>query len=293
MQALLGFLIAVIIGMTGAGGGSLVVTVLVLCGMPAAEAVGTSMVFGTIVKLLSAPAYVVRRQYNARALIRLLAGGLPGVIAGSLLLHDLRKPGLQHAVLAIVGGTISISAIASLLRLRHRRPASATANSQWQEAATDGTVPDHRAGNGMTPSRTVDSPRCPPFFPQAAGNRSHRLTWIALPIGLQVGFSSAGAGALAGVALISLTTLDPAVVVGTDLLFGLCLSAAGGGLHLAFGSVDGHAAAQLLAGGAAGALVGPWLAMRVPMRTMRAALSFVLSILGAELFWSGVASLLS
>jgi uncharacterized membrane protein YfcA len=253
MQALLGFLIAVIIGMTGAGGGSLVVTVLVLlCGMPAAEAVGTSMVFGTIVKLLSAPTYVVRRQYDARALIKLLAGGLPGVIAGSLLLRGLRTPGLQHAVLAIVGGTISISAIASLRRLLGRGAPSNT----------------HR-------------------------NRLHWLPWIALPIGLQVGFSSAGAGALAGVTLISLTPLDPAVVVGTDLLFGLCLSAAGSGLHLAFGNVDGRAAAQLLAGGAAGALLGPWLAVRVPVRTMRAALSIVLSILGAELFWSGVASLLS
>jgi uncharacterized membrane protein YfcA len=253
MQALLGFLIAVIIGLTGAGGGSLVVTVLVvLFGMPAAEAVGTSMVFGTIVKLLSAPAYVVRRQYNARALIRLLAGGLPGVIAGSLLLRGLRTPGLQHAVLAIVGGTISISGIASLRRLQHHGPTSTT-----------------------------------------AGNRVHWVTWIALPIGLQVGFSSAGAGALAGVTLISFTPLDPAVVVGTDLLFGLCLSAAGSGLHLAFGNVDGHAAAQLLAGGVVGALVGPWLAMRVPVRAMRAALSFGLSILGAELFWSGVASLLS
>jgi len=250
MQALIGFLIAVIIGMTGAGGGSLVVTVLVLvCGMPAAEAVGTSMVFGTIVKLLSAPAYVVRRQYNLRTLVRLLAGGLPGVVAGSLLLRGLRTPELQHTVLAIAGGTISISAVASLLR---RGP-------------------------------TSNAPR----------NRPRWLTWIALPIGLQVGFSSAGAGALAGVTLMSLTPLDPAVLVGTDLLFGLCLSAAGSGLHLAFGNVDGHAAAQLLAGGVAGALVGPWLAMRVPVRTMRAALSSILSILGAQLFWSGIAALLS
>src|SRR5436190_10255903 len=117
MQALLGFVIAVIIGMTGAGGGSLTVTVLVLlCGMPVVEAVGTSMVFGTIVKLISAPAYIVRRQCNARTLVRMLAGGLPGVITGTLLLRGLSTPELQHAVLAIVGGIITVSAMVSLLR---------------------------------------------------------------------------------------------------------------------------------------------------------------------------------
>ena len=39
-------------------------------------------------------------------------------------------------------------------------------------------------------------------------------------------------------------------------------------------------------------MAGPWLAMRVPAGAMRAALSVTLSVLGAELFWSGVAPLL-
>jgi uncharacterized membrane protein YfcA len=248
---LIGFLIATVIGMTGAGGGSLTVPVLVLlCRLPIAEAVGTSLVFGTIVKLLSAPAYVVRRQASAATLVRLLAGGLPGVAAGVLLLRGLRTPRLEHALLAMVGATITVSAVASLWRLRH--------------GAAAPPKPD----------------------------RSCWLPFVALPIGLDVGFSSAGAGALAGIALLSLTPLSPPAIVGTDLLFGLCLSAAGSGLHLALGKVNGHVAMQLLAGGVAGALAGPWLAMRVPARAMRAALSLVLSILGAELFWSGVAPLL-
>jgi len=247
MQALLGFLIATLIGMTGAGGGSLTVPVLVLgCGLPIAEAVGTSMVFGTIVKLLSTPAYLLRRRFSVPALLRLLAGGLPGVIAGTFLLRRLGTPGMEHWLFAIVGGTISISAIASLWRLR--------------------------PGVAVTPLR----------------DRSRWLSWVALPIGIEVGFSSAGAGALTAIVLLSLTPLTAPVVVGTDLLFGMCLSATGSGLHLALGGVNGHAAAQLLAGGVAGALVGPWLAMRVPVRALRLAMSLVLSILGAELFWRGV-----
>ena len=98
---------------------------------------------------------------------------------------------------------------------------------------------------------------------------------------------------MTAVALLSLTPLATPVVVGTDLLFGLCLSAAGSGLHLAMNQVNGWLAAQLLAGGVAGALAGPWLAMLLPMRAMRAALSLVLSVLGADLFWRGLAPLVS
>jgi uncharacterized membrane protein YfcA len=82
------------------------------------------------------------------------------------------------------------------------------------------------------------------------------------------------------------------VIVGTDLLFGLGLSAVGSGLNLALDNVNGRLAAQLLTGGVVGALAGPWLATRVPMRLLRAALSLVLLISGAQLFWRGVAPLI-
>jgi uncharacterized membrane protein YfcA len=54
-------------------------------------------------------------------------------------------------------------------------------------------------------------------------DRSGWLPFIALGIGTEVGFSSAGAGALGAVALLNLTPLPPARVVGTDVMFGLAL----------------------------------------------------------------------
>ena len=247
MEAVFGFLIAVLIGMTGAGGGSLAVPVLVLAlGVPTVEAVGTSLLFATVVKLVSAPAYVWRRQSSGRALVRLLAGGLPGVAAGALVLNGMQSRRLEHVVMAVVGGTIAVLAIASLCRMR----------------------------------RPQTEPR---------RDRSRWLPWVALPIGLEVGFSASGAGALGSVALMSLTPLAAPAVVGTDLLFGLGLSSAGSGLHLALGKVNVPVAAQMLAGGVVGALVGPWLAMRAPVRLMRAGLSVLLSILGGQLFWRGLA----
>jgi uncharacterized membrane protein YfcA len=228
------------------------VPVLVLVfGLPTAEAVGTSLVFSTVVKLVCTPVYVLRRQFSMRVLARLLAGGLPGVIAGTFLLSGLHAGRLEHAVLAVVGATIAVLAIYSLWRLWH--------------------------GHSWGPH--ID--------------RAGWLPWVSLPIGLEVGFSAAGASALGSVALMSLTCLTSTVVVGTDLLFGLALAATGGGLHMALGNVNGRIVAELLAGGLAGALVGLWLAVRIPARHMRAALSATLSVLGAQLFWRGVTSLVA
>lgn len=250
MEALFGFTIAIIIATTGAGGGTILAPVLVLAwGLPTAEAVGTAMLFSTIVKLLAAPAYALRRQFSGPALARMLAGGLPGVLAGTLLLHGLHTRRLDNVLAAIVGGVTVVLAVASLRRLRH-------------------------SGASAVPSE-----------------RSRWLPWAALPIGVEVGFSSAGAGALGSVALLSLTPLTGTAIVGTDLLFGLGLSAAGSGLHLAIGSVNTSLAVRLLVGGVVGALVGPWLATRVPARVMRVGLAAAMFCLGTQLLWRGVVPL--
>src|SRR5262249_140690 len=93
---------------------------------------------------------------------------------------------------------------------------------------------------------------------QVSAERDKRwwLPFLALPIGAEVGFSSAGAGALGSLALLCLTPLAPAVVVGTDLTFGLLLSAVGGGLHLLSGNYQSGMLIKLLVGGIVGAFVG-------------------------------------
>ncbi|MGO8720979.1 MAG: sulfite exporter TauE/SafE family protein [Acidobacteriaceae bacterium] len=107
--------------------------------------------------------------------------------------------------------------------------------------------------------------------------------WIAalmLPIGAEVGFSSSGAGALGTLALLSLTTLDASQVVGTDLVFGLCLSLVGGGMHVFSGSYDSTLLMKLVVGGFFGALVGSGVAPKLPNRQLRFALAILLLIVG-------------
>ena len=109
---------------------------------------------------------------------------------------------------------------------------------------------------------------------QATGKRADRLRglpFVSLAIGTEVGFSSAGAGALGTVLLFRLTALSPAAVVGTDLAFGLALSAVGGGLHIAGGNWNSGVFWKLMAGGIAGAWGGSFLAGRLPAGVLRRA----------------------
>lgn len=114
---------------------------------------------------------------------------------------------------------------------------------------------------------------------------TERPKWIAaimLPIGAEVGFSSSGAGALGTVALLSLTSLTAAQVVGTDLSFGLGIALVGTGVHLVGGSYNSLLLIKLAAGGVVGGLIGSGAAPKIPNRNLRFALSLWLLFIGLQ-----------
>jgi uncharacterized membrane protein YfcA len=239
MEILLGFVISVFIGLTGVGAGSMTTPLLImLVGMPAAEAVGTALIFGAVVKICTTPLYIKRRQVDWKALGFLLATGLPGVLGGSLLLRGVRG----SIMTVVVGVTICSIALLNLFRF--------------------GKVTRH--------------------------DRKPWLMMVGLPIGAEVGFSSAGAGALGALSLMSLTTLVPAAVVGTDLAFGLVLSLIGGGIHAAMGDLNIPVLTRLLTGGIVGAIGGALLSSRLPSQKLRFALCVMLVLLGAQLTYNSV-----
>jgi uncharacterized membrane protein YfcA len=126
-----------------------------------------------------------------------------------------------------------------------------------------------------------------------AKKNSHWLPWLALPIGVESGFSSAGAGALGTVLLLNYSEMTPPEVVGTDLLFGLVLAVIGSAFHWRFGSISGHVLAQLLAGGVPGVVMGCLLARRVPARKMKLAIAVIAIFAGLQLVWSGSRTLVA
>jgi uncharacterized membrane protein YfcA len=249
MQFLLGFMIAAAIGLTGVGAGVITTPILILfLHVPAAQAVGTALIFSTVVKLLAAPVYVGRKQVHWRTLAFLIAGGLPGVLIGSLLLERFNVRQSESLLYSVLGLTIVTMASLNLYKMI-RNP-------------NRGEIRD----------------------------RTGWLPLIALPIGAEVGFSSAGAGALGSIALLGLTALSTGQVVGTDMFFGLAMSTIGGGIQLHAGNYAGDIVWKLVLTGIPGALLGANMAARLPSRPLRYALSVWIIGLGAQLCYRGLAS---
>jgi len=247
MEIILGFLIALAIGVTGVGAGIITAPVLILfLHVPPARAVGTALAFGVAVKLLVVPMQLYRKQVNFRVLGYMLAGGIPGVILGSAILAKLNTLGHQGILFAALGSTIVVMAAMNLYRL-------------WLRPAASGTR-----------------------------DRSRWLPWITFPIGAEVGFSSAGAGAMGSLVLLAITPLTAAQVVGTDLFFGLCVGLVGSGFQLTAGNYDAAILTNLVIGGLLGAFAGTYLASITPQRVFRVVLSLWLISLGIQLCWSGV-----
>jgi hypothetical protein len=206
MNVLIGFLIAVAVGVTGIGGGSFTVPALVLLvGLTAGEAVGTAFLFAGVLRLIAVPFYLLGKQIHSRYLWLLLLGAVPGLLVGTWVLRVLNRDAGSPVVIVLLGVLLAASSSITFLK-GVQNPGFAAKNHRW-------------------------------------------LPWLALPIGVESGFSSAGAGALGTVLLLNYSEMTPAQVVGTDLLFGLVLATIGGAFHWVFGSVNAPVLLQLLAGG--------------------------------------------
>jgi uncharacterized membrane protein YfcA len=117
-------------------------------------------------------------------------------------------------------------------------------------------------------------------------DRTRLLPWLMFPVGAEVGFSSAGAGALGSAALLSLTTLLPAQVVGTDIAFGFVVSLIGSGAHWFSHASNPSLLIHLIEGGVAGSVVGTLVSTRIPRRPLRFALLVWLLFLGGQFLFN-------
>src|SRR5271156_3815889 len=107
MDFLIGFLIAVVIALTGVGAGVITAPLLVLfLHIPVEVAVSTALAYSAIVKLIVVPVQIVRRQVNYRVLGFMLLGGLPGVIIGSVLFKHVALHGPRSVLYLVLGAII-------------------------------------------------------------------------------------------------------------------------------------------------------------------------------------------
>jgi uncharacterized membrane protein YfcA len=244
MHYLLGFLIALAVGLTGVGGGSFTVPALVLLtGLTAVDAVGTAFLFAGVLRSIAAPFYLAGKLIHSRYLWLLLQGAVPGLLVGTFALRLLNSGAGNPIVIMILGTVLAASSSVTFIR-RMQNPKFAAKNHRW-------------------------------------------LPWLALPIGVESGFSSAGAGALGTVLLLNYSEMTPAQVVGTDLLFGLVLAVIGSVFHWTSGSISLPVLFQLLVGGIPGVVLGCLLAPKVPANKLKTVVAMVAIAAGLQLVWSG------
>lgn len=248
MEVVAGFFIAMAIAVTGVGAGTITAPALMLfMGVDPAIAVGTALVFSVIVKIPAGVSYWMKKQVDVQTLLLMAAGGAPGAAVGSLALGHLARSRELDSLILAVVGGVVLFSAALNIALMVKR---------------------------------IDLARRHP--------RLRRLIpFCAFLIGMEVGFSSAGAGALGTILLFYTTSILPSAVVGTDIIFGLLLSVVGGGIHLGMGNVDPAFLLPLALGGVGGALAGVHLASRVPARPLRFALLTWLVFIGSQLLYRG------
>jgi uncharacterized membrane protein YfcA len=248
MDFVIGFLIAVVIALTGVGAGVITAPLLILfLHVPLEIAVSTALAYSAIVKLIVVPVQVVRRQVNYKVLGLMLLGGLPGVVIGSVLFKHVAAHGPKQVLLFALGAIILFT-------------------SGWH-------IYKHFRPTGI--ARPVT-------------DRSKWVGFLMFPIGAEVGFSSSGAGALGTVALLGMTNLAAPQVVGTDLAFGLAIALAGTGVHMIGGHYAGAILIKMAIGGVVGGIVGSGFAPKIPNRALRLALSIWLTVIGLQFCWQAL-----
>ena len=254
MYTLSGFLVGLIVGVTGVGGGSLMTPLLVLLfGVSPATAVGTDLLYASLTKSLGGWVHGRRGTVDWRVVGLLALGSLPASVATIVLFKYLAldEKTLRSLVTSVLSVALLLTATALLLK-------------DWIKKVArrqDGTV--YELHHRYLPAATI-----------ATG----------VVVGALVTISSVGAGVLGTVALLFLYPRMSAVkVVGTDIVHAVPLTAIAGMGHLAMGTGVFILLGSLLLGSLPGIYIGSHLSAKVPEQVLRPLLAIMLLIIGTKM----------
>lgn len=263
---LAGLVVGVLVGLTGAGGSSVLTPLLVLIyGLPATAAVGTDLVAALVMKPVGGLVHLHHRTVRWDIVTWLSFGSVPGAVLGVVIVALAGSSG-KSLLLPLLGAALVATAAAMLGRGRIRRLAERRASRLRAE---------HRrwaAGTGTTGPIAPRKPR-------------RGATFMAGLIGgIVVGLTSVGSGALMVVGITMLyPELTMAELVGTDLVAAVPMVGAAALGHLVTGGVHFGVAGALLIGAIPGTFLGARLSSRTDGRLARGALIAVLAAIGVRL----------
>jgi uncharacterized membrane protein YfcA len=250
-----GFVVGLVVGLTGMGGGSLMTPLLILLfGVHPLTAVGTDLLYAATTKSVGTAIHSRNGNVEWRVAGLLAAGSVPATVLTIGLLSRLPAQGPTTAsIISIsVGLTLILAAAAILLRRRIRNYALARADNPVRIRYS-------------TPITVV----------------------FGALLGVLVSLCSVGAGALGVAVLVFLYPRLPlARVVGSDLAHAVPLTLIAGLGHWLIGSVDWSIVGALLLGSLPGIYLGAQLSARISDRFLSPALAVILLLIGGRLIAS-------
>ena len=251
LYSLSGFVVGVLVGMTGVGGGSLMTPLLILLfGIHPATAVGSDLLYAAATKTAGTFVHGLNRTVDWRIVGRLAAGSVPMTALTLFVLSKLELRGSTTGglITVVLGCALFVTAGALIFRRQ-----LVEAYGAWFE----------RLDRRRTTSLTI-----------ATG----------AIVGVLVSISSVGAGAIGVSALVLLyPRLPTARIVGSDIAHAVPLTLLAGIGHWIMGSVDWHLIGSLLAGSLPGIFLGSYMSSRVPDAVLRLTLATTLIIVGSKL----------
>ena len=243
-----GFLVGLVVGITGVGGGSLMTPLLVLLfGFPPSVAVGTDLLYAAVTKAGGAAVHGLNHNIDWKIAGLLAAGSLPASLAAIVFLSGVADPkALNVALTTALGFMLLLTAVALIFRRSLQ-----SADTRFSPAFE----------------------RYRPFVTVAMGAF----------LGTMVTLSSVGAGAVGVTALLFLFPAISAVrIVGTDIAHAVPLTLAAGLGHAWLGNVDWILLAGLLVGSLPGVMLGSYIAGKLPERLIRYSLITLLVLVGGR-----------
>lgn len=246
-----GFVVGVLVGFTGVGGGSLMTPLLVLVfGFPPSIAVGTDLLYASITKASGTAIHSLNGTVDWGIVKRLAIGSLPATIVTliALKLFGAQSPTTMGLMTTILGIALMLTAISLLFR------------KSLQAYAAN-------------------------FIDHLPQKRIEALTvGLGAFLGVLVSLSSVGAGAIGATILLMLyPRLPTARIVGADIAHAVPLTLVAGVGHWYLGAVDWVLLASLLLGSLPGIVIGSQFAAYVPDRLLRTILASTLVVVGARL----------
>ncbi len=268
----LGFLVGVLSGMFGVGGGFLTTPLLIFYGIPPTVAVASATTQITGASVSGVMVHARRGGVDLKMGGVMIAGGLAGSVVGAAMFRVLQSSGQIDVVIGLlyvlilfsIGGLMLKDSLAALGYLGTKEAAPATARHNRWVASLPLRWRFYSSGLYLSP-----------VAPLALG-------FIA---GVLTVFLGIGGGFILVPAMIYLLGMPARVVVGTSLVMVLTVSAATTMVHsLTTRAVDIVLAGLLLVGGVIGAQYGAILTTRLKPDYLRLALALIILAVGLRMF---------